>query len=83
MSAACLGAPTVGGGRQRAVTSDEWLVPKNSGSALGTLHLALPLSALAYGYQKQWRQGFREIGQPLRDLLHGFDAVVLIRLSCK
>jgi hypothetical protein len=30
--------------------------------------------------KKQWRQSFREIGQPLRDLLYGFDAVVLWHL---
>lgn len=30
--------------------------------------------------KKRWRQSFREIGQPLRDLLYGFDAVVLWHL---
>lgn len=27
--------------------------------------------------KKRWRQAFREIGQPLRNLIFGFDAVVL------
>lgn len=30
--------------------------------------------------KKHWRQSFREIGQPLRDLLYGFDAAVLWHL---
>lgn len=30
--------------------------------------------------KKHWRQSFREIGQSLRDLLYGFDAVVLWHL---
>lgn len=30
--------------------------------------------------KKRWRQSFREIGQSLRDLLYGFDAVVLWHL---
>ena len=30
--------------------------------------------------KRHWRQSFREIGQPLRDLLYGFDAVVLWHL---
>jgi hypothetical protein len=30
--------------------------------------------------KKRWRQSFREIGQPLRDLLYGFDAAVLWHL---
>jgi hypothetical protein len=30
--------------------------------------------------KSQWRQKFREIGQPLRDLLYGFDAAVLWHL---
>jgi hypothetical protein len=39
-------------GRRAPKSSDKWRVasPKNSGSALGTLHWALPFRALAHGY---------------------------------
>lgn len=49
----------------------------------GVLLLAIEIKYFPKGAassRKQWQQNFREIGQPLRDLLYGFDAAVLWHL---